>query len=164
VRPSEVNHSNIAPSVESLGVSIDYGLHTFVVSFAALRRNRFTGAIGAASDGDVAAQACLASLALVAGAAQDKAGYFLRSRCDLVPEAGANDTYELVHADGTSEAFGLTFEEATALAGAAVKQAASKDIRWRDTDVVLKPQAKLVDLVRQSRERAIQGEVEPEGQ
>jgi CRISPR-associated protein Csb1 len=46
LRPSEINHSNIAPSVTQLGVSVDYAHHNFVLSFAALRRLRFTGNSG----------------------------------------------------------------------------------------------------------------------
>ncbi|HEY0757835.1 MAG TPA: type I-U CRISPR-associated RAMP protein Csb1/Cas7u [Acidisarcina sp.] len=41
VRPSEINHGNIAPSVESLGITCDYLEQMFVLSFAALRRLRF---------------------------------------------------------------------------------------------------------------------------
>jgi CRISPR-associated protein Csb1 len=161
VKPSEINHSNIAPTVTPLGVSVDHLLHTFVLSFPALRRNRFTGSSGAPSDGDSAAQATLAALGLAAATAQDQAGYFLRSRCDLVPEAGSGDTYELIHADGSSDAFTLTFDEACQLVAAAAEKAAATDLRWRDQDLVLVPQAKLVALVRQSREKALQGETEP---
>ena len=38
VRPSEINHGNIAPSVQPLGVTCDHLEHSFVLSFAALRR------------------------------------------------------------------------------------------------------------------------------
>lgn len=162
VRPSEVNHSNIAPSVVPLGISMDYALHTFVLSFAALRRLRFTGGTGASSDGDVAAQTALAALGLAAGLAQDRAGYFLRSRCDLVPEDGAPVAFEIVRSSGATEPFPLDFRQACDLTKAAVDRAASLDVPWRGKDLVLEPQAKLVELVKQSREKALRGEAETE--
>src|SRR5690606_9210154 len=41
VRPSEINHGNIAPSIQRLGVTCDHIEHTFVLSFAAIRRLNF---------------------------------------------------------------------------------------------------------------------------
>jgi CRISPR-associated protein Csb1 len=164
VRPSEVNHSNIAPSVTPLGVSIDYALHTFVLSFAALRRLRFTSGNGMPSDGDVAAQTALAALGLTAALSQDRAGYFLRSRCDLVPEGGAPSAFEIVRSSGGTEAFVLDFRQACELLKSAVERTASLDLRWRDDDLVLQPQSKLVELVKKSREKALRGEEEAEGE
>jgi hypothetical protein len=43
VRPSEINHGNIAPSVQPLGVTCDHAEHVAVISFAALRRLSFGG-------------------------------------------------------------------------------------------------------------------------
>jgi len=162
VSPSKINHSNIKPDVTPLGVSIDYALHTFVLSCAALRRLHFTAGTGAPSDGDVAAQAALAAIGLVAAVAQDRAGYFLRSRCDLVAEGGSTSAFEVVGAGGATEAFPLDFRQACDLAKAAADRAASLDIRWRDKDLVLAPQRKLVELVKQSREMALRGEAEAE--
>lgn len=151
VRPSEINHSNIAPSVAQLGVSVDFAQHTFVLSLAALRRVKLGD-----RESDSAARTCLAALGLAAAAAQDRAGYALRSRCDLVPEPGSPEAFEIVRADGSSESFTLGYEGAMALVRAAV-EAAPKGARWREKDLVLEPQKKLVELVRISRERALQG-------
>src|SRR5690606_798048 len=41
VRPSEINHGNIVPSVAKLGVTMDYAEQVFVLSFAGLRRLQF---------------------------------------------------------------------------------------------------------------------------
>ena len=41
VRPSEINHGNIAPSIDALGVTCDHALQTLVLTFAGLRRLRF---------------------------------------------------------------------------------------------------------------------------
>lgn len=163
IRPSEINHSNIAPTVEPLGVSIDYALHTFVLSCAALRRLRFTAGTGAPAEGDVAAQTALAAIGLVAALAQDRAGYFLRSRCDLVVESGATAALEIVGTAGSTDAFPLDFRQACDLARAAADRAASLDVHWRDKDLVLAPQGKLVELVKRSREMALrdEGDAEP---
>ena len=161
VKPSEVNHSNIAPSVTPLGVSVDYAQHTFVLSFPALRRLCFTQRAGGASDVDVSMRTRLAALGLVAAAAQDRAGYALRSRCDLVPEGAATGAFEIVRADGSTDTFTLGYEEATALLRSAV-DVTPREARWREKDVVLEPQKKLVDLVRLSREKALEGVAETE--
>ena len=81
VNPSEINHSNIAPSVTPLGVSVDFVQHTFVLSLPALRRLHFLDRPGVASKADRAAHAALAALALAAclemAAALDAAGQLL---------------------------------------------------------------------------------------
>lgn len=158
VKPSEINHSNIAPSVTQLGVSIDFAQQSFVLSFAALRRLRFKEGDGA----DLAARTALAALALAGVAAQDRDGYFLRSRCDLVPEADSPGTFEIIHANGKPEPVTLDYHSASRLAGEAAGAAKSADIRWNSEDLVLKPQSKLVQLVLESRKLALQGELEPE--
>ncbi|MGH7987728.1 MAG: type I-G CRISPR-associated RAMP protein Csb1/Cas7g, partial [Candidatus Binataceae bacterium] len=155
VRPSEINHSNIAPSIDLLGVSVDYALHTFVLSFAALRRLHFADG----SSSDLAAQAALAALGLAAVTAQDRNGYFLRSRCDLVPEG--NCCFQLVAANGDSEELELDFARAARLFEEAVKTARSAGVGWDRDDIVLKPQNKLVQLVVESRKLALRGEAEP---
>lgn len=155
LRPSEINHSNIAPTVSSLGVSVDYALHSFVLSFAALRRLRFGGGTI-----DLAAQTSLAALALVAVTAQDRNGYFLRSRCDLVPED--NSEFELIEANGHNEKVEIQFSAACNLVHEATAAAIAVALRWRDSDLILSPQEKLVRLVSESRRLALAGEAESE--
>jgi len=163
VKPSEVNHSNIAPSVTPLGVSVDYAQHTFVLSFAALRRLRFSAPATGGSDVDTRARTCLAALGLLAAASQDRLGYALRSRCDLVPEAGAPAPFEIVLADGSTEPITIDYSHAAALLKSAVG-AAPKEARWRKDDLILEPQKKLVELVRLSRERALEGVAEADSE
>jgi CRISPR-associated protein Csb1 len=158
LRPSEINHSNIAPSITPLGVSVDYAVHSFVLSFAALRRLRFARNSGGQSPVDLAAQTALAALGLAAVTAQDRSGYFLRSRCDLVPEVGAS--FEIVRANGEAEPVELDLDVACRLVKEAIEAAKSADIAWNANDLVLKPQEKLVRLVSASRELALQGEAE----
>lgn len=97
VRPSEINHGNIAPSVAELGITCDHLDHTFVLSFAGLRRLRF----GANEQKNAAGRALLAALGLLASIEQEARGYALRSRCDLIVEGSAD--MEIVHADGTAD-------------------------------------------------------------
>lgn len=162
VRPSEINHSNIAPSVTPLGVSVDYALHSVVLSFPALRRLRFAGNAGAKSLADVAAHTALAALGLAAIAAQDRNGYFLRSRCDLVPDPDSPEAFEIVRANGSTETIEFDFARACQLVKEAANAARAAGLPWNETDLSLKPQGKLVELVKLSREKALQGEAEPD--
>ena len=43
VRPSEINHSSITPTVTPLGVTCDYAEHRATITLAGLRRLRFGG-------------------------------------------------------------------------------------------------------------------------
>lgn len=148
-KPSEVNHSNIAPTrdEESGGVTFEYALHTAVLSLPALRRLRF-------GDWDPtktsAAHTLLAALGLLALTLQRHEGYDFRSRCTLVPEAPA--TLELVSADGTTTPLSLSIPEARTLYDAALEHARTTGIPWPEDALVLQPMPKLVQLVRASQE------------
>jgi CRISPR-associated protein Csb1 len=161
LRPSEINHGNIAPSIADLGVTIDYALHTSVISFAGLRRLSFP-VDGQRSDAarDYAARAVLAALGLVALTEQDRTGYALRSRCDLVLEGHA--PFQLVHAYGSAEQFDLDSDGAVRLFDAAVQQAQGHRLPWRTEATRLTPQPRLVELVALSRQKALAGESEPD--
>lgn len=162
LKPSEINHSNIAPSLQQLGVSVDYLQHTLVVSMAALRRLHFPVSGKRSSEIDAHAQATLAALALAAALAQDRAGYFLRSRCDLVPEANAPGDFEIVRTDGATEPLALDFEVAARAVAVLAAKTQDLGLAWRAEDLRLAPLAKLVELVKRSREKALQGEAEAE--
>ena len=149
VRPSEINHSNIAPTVEPLGVTCDHAEHRATITLAGLRRLRFGG--GAK---DAAGRVLIASLGLLALAEQDARGYALRSRCDLVCEGVA--PLELVRADGSTVPLELDRTAARVLYREAYAQAESAGFGF--TSLTLKPQDKLVELVRRSRQLALEGE------
>lgn len=151
VRPSEINHSNIAPTVDPLGVTCDYAEQTAVITFAGLRRLGFGN-----SARDRAGRAYLASLGLLALAELDVRGYALRSRCDLVCDGRA--PLELVHADGTSEAVSLDRESARALYDTAREAAVSAGFSLADEPLRLTPQDKLITIVKKSQELALAGE------
>ncbi len=149
VRPSEINHSNIAPTIEPLGVTCDYAEHRVTITLAGIRRLRFGG-----GEKDVAGRALIVSLGLLAMAEQDACGYALRSRCDLVCEGVA--PLELVHWDGSREKVQFDRASARALYQEAYAQAEQAGFDFRS--LTLKPQDKLVEIIRRSRQLALEGE------
>ncbi|GIW72467.1 MAG: hypothetical protein KatS3mg102_2009 [Planctomycetota bacterium] len=169
-KPSEINHGNIAPSVQPLGVTIDYALLTTVISLAGLRRLSFpaaaqpapTGADDRAAERDQWARTALAALALVAVTEQERAGYALRSRCDLVPDPEAppeqSGRLELVRADGSCEPLEITAESALELLRQAIQRCRQLGLDWREEPLRLVPQPRLIELVQRSRELALAGQ------
>lgn len=151
VRPSEINHGNIAPSVDPLGITCDHLEHTVVLSFAALRRLRF-----GSSEKDAAGRTLLAALGLLAVAEQDARGYALRSRCDLVCDGPAD--LECVHPDGTTRAIGLDVHSARRLYAEAASAARAAGFQLAPKPVDLVPQDKLVAIVKSSQDLALMGE------
>jgi CRISPR-associated protein Csb1 len=151
VRPSEINHGNIAPSVQPLGVTCDHAEHIAVISFAALRRLAFGG-----GKRDAVGRALLAALGLVALAEQDARGYALRSRCDLVCDGRA--PLELVHADGTVDQLNIDRSAARQLYASAFQEARAAGFDLSGEPVRLTPQDKLVEIVRKSQALALEGE------
>jgi CRISPR-associated protein Csb1 len=143
-------------------VSVDYVQHNFVLSLAALRRLCFVSRPGKPSKADRAVHAALAALGLAACLGQDQLGYAIRSRCDLVPEVGQSVGFELMEADGTVKPLSLDLQAVCTLFGKSVEAAASEGIAMRESDLVLQPQEKLLELVRRSRQQALRGEAEPE--
>lgn len=154
VRPSETNHGNIAPTVQTLGVTCDYAEHRVTITLAGIRRLRFGG-----GRRDVAGRTLIASLGLLAMAEQDAYGYALRSRCDLVCEGTAS--LEIVHWDGQTASVEVDLDLARKLYQQAYQEAkdAGFEFRW----LKLQPEDKLVEIIRQSRELALGGQGEEEG-
>lgn len=150
IKASAVNHGNIPPTMDELGVTFAYAEQVAVVTFAGLRRLRF-----GSTERDRSAWAYLAALGLYALVARDRAGYALRSRCDLVPDGAA--PLELVRADGSSETIKLSIDKARALYDEALAAARSVGFAFKEEPHVLVPQQKLVNLVVKSRDRALRG-------
>jgi CRISPR-associated protein Csb1 len=151
-KPSEVNHGNVTPSIDSVGggVTIDEARHTVVLSLASLRRLGFT-------TGAEEARTVLAALGLLAVLAAESRGHDLRSRCLLVPKKGSALKLEAVVRDGSTTPVDLDFAGAIALYNDAVDKL-PEDIKFRkrvgEVLAELKPSPKLADLVRKSRELA----------
>lgn len=153
VRPSEINHGNIAPSVDQLGVTCAYALQTQVLTFAGLRRLRF----GTDEARNLAARTYLAALGIVAMIEGNRQGMALRSRCDLVCESGLAPL-ELVAFDGNIRQIELDPEAARQVHEAAFEAARAAGFDLNPAPVMLKPQDKLVELVRLSQEKALADE------
>jgi CRISPR-associated protein Csb1 len=149
VRPSEINHGNIAPSIQPLGITCDHLEHTVVLSFAALRRLRF----GTDTKKNETGRALLAALGLLAVTEQDLQGYALRSRCDLVCEGKA--PLEIVHPDGSTEEVSLDASQAQELYRDAFNAAKGAGFAFPDGPIELVPEDKLVSIVKQSQELAL---------
>jgi CRISPR-associated protein Csb1 len=158
-KPSEINHGNIAPTVtDGIGVTMDYALQTWVLSFAGLRRLQF-GSV--APDAASSARTVLALVALLAALEQDRAGHALRSRCDLVPDTDAPEAqrgaFELIGSDGTRSVVTLNRETARSLLVEAVNAAQAAGLGWEVEPVRLVPDSRLVRLVEESRKLALKG-------
>lgn len=148
-RPSEINHGNIAPGIDSQagGVTISGARQTTVISLAALRRLRFAGS---SRDAEVAARTAVAALGVAAIAYGYEADHDLRSRCLLVPEHAPR--LEMVGRDGsTPEVIEIDRESAGELLAQAAEHAAQAGIGWQDGEIALTPAPKLIELLKRSR-------------
>ena len=161
-KPSAVNHSNIAPTIDEFsgGVTFDYAEQTVVLSFPALRRLRFATGLDGKPLADRAAaekasRVALAALAITGIVHQRAQGYDLRSRCVLVPDGPL--ALELVRADGSVESVTLDIEGANALLKAAHEAAKAAGMGWEREPVKLKPAPKLVALIKRSRAEVAAG-------
>ncbi len=149
---SEVNHSNVPPTLDLLagGVTIDHAVHTVVLSLAALRRLGFT-------EGANEARTVLAALGLLAVVAAESRGHDLRSRCLLVPRVGHALRLEAVGRDGSNTLLSLDLASALALYEAAVR-ALPDSLRFDSPAgeplATLTPSPKLAHLIGRSRELA----------
>jgi CRISPR-associated protein Csb1 len=151
-KPSEVNHGNVTPSIDSVagGVTIDEARHTAVLSLASLRRLGF-------AEGATEARTVLAALGLLAVLASENRGHDLRSRCLLVPRKGCALKLEAIGRDGSTTELALDLDGAIALYNEAVGKL-PKAIKFEkpagDALAELTPSPKLADLVKKSRELA----------
>jgi CRISPR-associated protein Csb1 len=164
-KPSAVNHSNVAPTIDEFagGVTFDHAVQTVVLSFPALRRLRFVTALDGSPLADraaaeKAARVALAALAVAGIVHQRSQGYDLRSRCVLVPDGPLG--LEIVRADGSVERVGLDVDGANALVKGAHDAAKAAGMGWEREPVKLKPAPKLVALIKRSRAEAAAGDAD----
>jgi CRISPR-associated protein Csb1 len=151
-KPSEVNHGNVTPSIDSVGggVTIDEATHTVVLSLASLRRLGF-------STGAEQARTLLAALGLLALLAAESRGYDLRSRCLLVPKKDSALKLEAVARNGVTTPVDLDLAGAISLYNKAVgtlPDGIKFDKGAGEALAELQPSPKLADLVKRSRELA----------
>jgi CRISPR-associated protein Csb1 len=160
-KPSEVNHGNVTPTIDTVsgGVTIDEARHTVVLSLASLRRLGFTR-------GAQEARTVLAALGLLAVLAAESRGHDLRSRCLLVPRKGCHLKLEAVAAEGSTTPLELNLNKAIELYETAVA-ALPEELQFKmgpgEPLVELQPSPKLADLIKKSRELAM-AEVEIGGE
>ncbi len=155
VRPSEINHGNIAPSITDPetgagGITCRYVEQTTVLSFTQLRKLRFADSKGHGNaDRDVAGRVVIGALGLYAAALQWEDGFQLRSRCQLIPvkypsfRAIGRTANEETEANFDTKAA----EEALKIA---IKHAAKQGLEWRGGKIALEPKPDLVKLVQYS--------------
>ena len=154
LRPSEVNHGNIAPSIDDGGFTISEARQTTVLSLAALRRLRFPINGSAPNPAtDRAARVALVALALLGAALVREAGADLRSRCLLFPTE--TFVWELLNRPGSDATrFELPAGQAREIYAAALAEAKSAGLPWMEEALTLTPSPQLTQLVRHSQELA----------
>lgn len=149
--PSAVNHGNIVPSIdtEAGGVSVEFARQTSVLSLTRLRMLKF----GNDTQASIEARTYLAALGLVCLIAQKSQGYWLRSRCELVPIPEKAGSLELVGADGQVSVLGnLSLDHALELLSDAAAPLRKRKLLPAKGEILqLSPSDKLVTLVRRSR-------------
>jgi CRISPR-associated protein Csb1 len=159
-RPSQINHGNITPSIESGngGVTVDMIVATTVLSFAALRRLRFvSGTNERPLDPEVrpaaeaAARTAIAALGLAATVLAFEDGFDLRSRCVLVPTT--NPRFELLRRGGDEpQVYELDRTTALSIVREANAHASQLGLTWLEEELLLEPADRLVDLIERSRD------------
>lgn len=150
-KPSEINHGNVAPTLEEGGVTIGKALQTTVLSLAAIRRLRFPlpGKADVDKKVDNDAKTVLAALGLLAAVLSREEGADLRSRCQLVPTQAF--IWELLDKPGEDPlAFELDAETAVTIFNHAV-QIAREALPWEGT-ISVTPHPELLKLVKRSQE------------
>jgi CRISPR-associated protein Csb1 len=171
-------------AVKPGGVTLPYALHTWTLSLTQLRRLRFPMNNTHGDARNEAARAVLAALALYALALLRERGYWLRSRCELIPQVngeGCPAVLELIRVDGTTDRFAIpdsaaakellkkACEEANksfaSRSGGAMATPGQNDLPnpgWEQRFIRLTPTDKLAELVRRSD--ALTAETAAEGQ
>lgn len=154
-KPSEANHGNVMPGIETGGFTLAHAKQTTVLSLSTLRRLRFplNGGPDFTPAADKAARTVLAALGLLGAVLAREEGANLRSRCQLFPTQ--TFVWELLDNPGEVEhkTFSLTGDEAVALFNAAVAEARDAGLPW-EGEILLKPSEDLVQLVAKSQDLA----------
>jgi len=152
VRPSEINHGNVAPTITNPetgpgGVTFREAVQTTVLSLTQIRKLKFPSAEGAGSpDRDVAGRSVIAALGLCAVTLQQEDGYQLRSRCQLVPADPPR--FELIGRTGRDkEVFDLDSTAALGALKSALAAAETQGLKWHSGVIELQPRPDLLKLV-----------------
>ncbi|MCY4257689.1 MAG: type I-U CRISPR-associated RAMP protein Csb1/Cas7u [bacterium] len=149
-RPSEINHSNIVPTIDETagGVTISAAVQTTVISLAALRRLRFASH---GRDAETAARTAVAALGVAAVVLQHEMDHDLRSRCLLIPQHSPQ--IELVGRDGSApESVDIDRNSVSQILSQAAQASSGLGLAWETAQIKLQPAPKLLELLRRSRE------------
>jgi CRISPR-associated protein Csb1 len=142
-------------AVKPGGVTVEYALHTWTLSLTQLRRLRFPaqapkGESEASPEAQPdrrnhAARTVLAALSLYALALQNECGYWLRSRCELIPEGELK--LELLGSSSAEFSLGSAKNVREKLLEPAIEEAENLGLTWEKKVVRLTPTEELKKLV-----------------
>lgn len=153
-------------AVKPGGVTMEYALHTWALSLTQLRRLRFPvqvpkGESEASPEVQLdrrnhAARTVLAALALYALALQNERGYWLRSRCELIPEGDLK--LELLGSSSAEFSLCSAQDVREKLLEPAIEEAEKLGLTWEKKVVRLTPTEELKKLVELSDARRAEEE------
>lgn len=157
-KPSELGFGSVPATAVPRAAVISGALQTSVLSCSGLRHIAFPDDSGKTNaDKDSAGRSVLAALALFGLMAQNESGYWLRSRCELLP-----------HNHGQLELIGRTLEDietipmnaeiAHRLLAQACDHAQGYGLKFRTDILHLEADERLQELVRRSREAVLSGD------
>ncbi|MGB7346069.1 MAG: type I-U CRISPR-associated RAMP protein Csb1/Cas7u [Pirellulaceae bacterium] len=150
VKPSEINHGNIPPTIEKGGVTMSHAEYSVVLSLPAIRRLRFPVDNEYTVERDDAGRTLIAAIGLLAVTLATERGFDLRSRCLLWPQSTLE--FDLLDVPGAApKRFALDAGTAIEIYNDAVKGVKAAGLPWRTESIVLKPSKQLVKLVRASQ-------------
>ncbi|MCI0419471.1 MAG: type I-U CRISPR-associated RAMP protein Csb1/Cas7u [Acidobacteria bacterium] len=151
-------------AVKPGGVTMEYALHTWTLSLTQLRRLRFP-AQAPKSESEAspeeqpdrynhAVRTVLAALALYALALQNERGYWLRSRCELIPEGELK--LELLRSSSSEFSLGSAKDVREKLLEPAIEEAEKLGLIWEKKVVCLTLTEELKKLVELSDVRRVE--------
>jgi CRISPR-associated protein Csb1 len=167
VKPSEINHGNVAPSITDPetgpgGVTCRYAEQTTVLSFTQLRKLRFLDSKGNNdTERNAAGRAVIGALGLYAATLQWEDGFQLRSRCQLIP--AKTPSFRVIGRTASEETEArFDAKAAEAALNAAIEHAAKEGLKWHAGKIALEPKPDLVKLVQYSDQTVQPADAEAE--
>lgn len=150
VRPSEINHGNVTPTITAAGFTCREAVQTTVLSLTQIRKLKFpTGVSLTSLERDVAGRAVIAALGLFAVTLQHEDGYQLRSRCQLVPSK--EPLFEFLGRTAEEkEEFSIDSAVARGALSTLLDSAKQTGLCWNGERISLEPRPDLVKLVAHS--------------
>ncbi len=159
-RPSEFGFGSVPSTNQPRAATISGAIQTSVLSCSGLRHLAFPDAQGRVDGNrDQAGRAVLAALALYGLVAQNESGYWLRSRCELLPkDAGKLELIGRTLSDVVVTE--LSHGSAQTLLAQARAHAETHGLRFHPNTITLEADKRLQTLVERSRDAAAAGQAE----